>query len=175
MKEEAIHRAKGVKLLVLDVDGVLTDGRIVMDEEGREWKSFHVRDGSGIKILRSAGIEVAFFTGRTSRVVEARAQDLGVRYVFQGLHDKVPPYEELKGRLGLRDEEVCFVGDDVVDIPLLRRVGLPVVVADGAEEAKRWALYVTELPGGQGAVREVCEIILKAQGRWGNLLERFGL
>ncbi len=175
MRREVIERARGVKLLLLDVDGVLTDGSIVMDEEGREWKFFHVRDGQGIKMLLRAGIEVAFFTGRTSGAVTSRAQDLGVRHLFQGLHDKVAPYEELRTRLGVEDREVCFIVDDLVDIPLLRRVGLPVVVGDGVEEAKRWALYVTELPGGRGAVREVCELILKAQGRWEEVLRRFGL
>ena len=168
-----LERARRVKLLVLDVDGVLTDGRIVMDEEGREVKLFHVRDGHGIKMLLRAGVEVALFSGRTSEAVKRRAEDLGVRYLFQGLHNKVAPFEELKERLELEDDEVCFVGDDLVDIPLLRRVGLPVVVGDGVEEAKRWALYITELPGGKGAVREVCELILKAQGKWEGLLKRY--
>ena len=166
MKEEVRERAKKVRLLILDVDGVLTDRTIILDGDRGEWKVFHVRDGTGIKMLLEAGIEVALFSGRSSRVVERRAKELGVGHVYQGLRDKVAPYEVLKGLLGLKDEEVCFVGDDILDIPLLQRVGFPIVVADGVEEAKDFALYVTRRRGGRGAVREVCELILRAQGKW---------
>lgn len=166
-------RAARVKLLVLDVDGVLTDGRIIMDHEGREIKAFDVRDGHGIKLLRDAGIEVAVLTGRSSPVVQKRADDLGIPWVRQGVNDKVRAYEEIAREVGIGDEETCFVGDDLVDIPLLKRVGVSIVVADGAHEAKQLALYVTQSPGGRGAVREVCDLLLQAQGKWEEILRRY--
>jgi 3-deoxy-D-manno-octulosonate 8-phosphate phosphatase (KDO 8-P phosphatase) len=169
------ERAARVRLLVLDVDGVLTDGRIIMDHEGRESKAFDVRDGHGIKLLRKAGIEVAILTGRNSSVVHRRADDLGIppAWVHQGVHDKVQAYEKIAREAGVGDEETCFVGDDLVDIPLLKRIGIPVVVADGAPEAKQVALYVTHCPGGRGAVREVCDLLLQAQGKWETILRRY--
>jgi len=166
-------RAARVKLLILDVDGVLTDGRIIMDHEGREIKTFDVRDGHGIKLLREAGIEVAVLTGRSSPVVQHRAEDLGIPWVRQGVHDKVKAYQEIAREAGIGDEEACFVGDDLVDIPLLKRVGIPVVVADGVHEAKQCARYVTQSPGGRGAVREVCDLLLQAQGKWDEILRRY--
>jgi 3-deoxy-D-manno-octulosonate 8-phosphate phosphatase (KDO 8-P phosphatase) len=170
--EKLRARAAKVRLLVLDVDGVLTDGRIIMDHEGREIKAFDVRDGHGIKLLRQRGIEVAVLTGRNSPVVQKRADDLGIPWIRQGVHDKVAAYEEIAGELGITDEETCFVGDDLVDIGLLKRVGLPIVVADGVQEAKDAALYVTKCPGGRGAVREVCELLLHSQGKWKEILRR---
>ncbi len=175
MREEVFRRAKKIRLLTLDADGVLTDGKLYLDGHGNEWQSFHIRDGHGIKLCLVAGIQVAIFSGRVSEAVRRRAEELGVKYLYQGQRDKVLCYEELKAELGIEDEEVCFVGDDLVDVPLLKRVGLPVVVADGVKEAKEVAFYVTEAPGGQGAVREVCELILKAQGKWEELLRSYGL
>lgn len=162
-----------MRFLVLDVDGVLTDGRIIMDHQGREIKVFDVRDGHGIKLLLQAGIEVAMLTGRASPVVQKRADDLGVTRVRQGVHDKVGAYDEIAQELGVEDDETCFVGDDLVDVPLLKRVGLPIVVADGVQEAKRCALYVTKSPGGRGAVREVCDLLLQAQGTWDEITRRY--
>ena len=167
-------KAAKVRLLVLDVDGVMTDGRIIMDHEGREIKAFDVRDGHGIKLLRQAGIQVAMLTGRNSPVVQKRADDLGVLWVRQGVHNKVAAYEEIAGKVGIKDEEACFVGDDLVDITLLKRVGVPIAVADGVQETKDAALYVTQCPGGRGAVREVCELLLRAQGRWEEILQWHG-
>jgi 3-deoxy-D-manno-octulosonate 8-phosphate phosphatase (KDO 8-P phosphatase) len=167
-------KAAKVRLLVLDVDGVLTDGRIIMDHEGREIKTFDVRDGHGIKMLRHAGIEVALLTGRNSPVVQKRADDLGIPWVRQGVNDKVAAYEEIACSVGIKDEEACFVGDDLVDIALLKRVGVPICVADGMQEVKRWALYVTQCPGGRGAVREVCDLLLQAQGTWEEILRWHG-
>ena len=174
ISEKLRIKAAKVRLLVLDVDGVMTDGRIIMDDEGREIKAFDVRDGHGIKLLRQAGIEVAMLTGRNSSVVQKRADDLGIPWVRQGVHDKVAAYEEIAGEKGIKDEESCFVGDDLVDITLLKRVGVPIVVADGVQEAKDAALYVTQCLGGRGAVREVCELLLKAQGRWKEILRWHG-
>ena len=167
------ERAARVKLLVLDVDGVLTDGRIIMDHEGRESKAFDVRDGHGIKLLRGAGIEVAVLTGRSSPVVQHRADDLGIPWLRQGVDDKVKAYEEIARKTGIAEDETCFIGDDLVDIPLLKRVGFPIVVADGAPEAKERALYVTQSPGGRGAVREVCDLLLQARGQWDEILRRY--
>jgi 3-deoxy-D-manno-octulosonate 8-phosphate phosphatase (KDO 8-P phosphatase) len=167
-------KAAKVRLLVLDVDGVLTDGRIIMDHEGREIKAFDVRDGHGIKLLRGTGIEVAVLTGRNSPVVQKRADDLGILWVRQGVHDKVAAYEKIACEVGIKDEEACFVGDDLVDIPLLKRVGVPICVVDGMQEVKRVALYVTQSPGGRGAVREVCDLLLQAQGKWEEILRRHG-
>jgi len=170
---EVIERASRIRLLLLDVDGVLTEGKVLLDEEGREIKAFYVRDGVALKLLRRKGIEVGFITGRSSEAVSRRAEELGVGWVIQGTRDKVQAYERIAQETGVEADEVCFVGDDIVDIPLLKRVGLPVVVADGAEEAKRHALYVTRSPGGRGAVREVCELLLQAQGKWGEIIRGY--
>lgn len=171
--EQVWKSARKVRLLILDVDGVLTDGRIIMDDQGREIKAFDVRDGHGIKLLLLAGIEVAMLTGRSSPVVQKRADDLGVQRVRQGVYNKAEAFMEIAKQMGIRDDEACFVGDDLIDIPLLKKVGLPMVVADGVEEAKRFALYITRNPGGRGAVREVCDILLRAQGKWEEILRRY--
>ena len=170
---EVRERARKIRLLMLDVDGVMTDGRIIFNDEGREMKSFDVRDGHGIKMIQRAGIEVAIVTGRESTVVDRRAAELGIQWVRQKAFDKTLVYQEVTGSLEIHDDEVCFVGDDVVDIPVLTRVGLPVVVADAHEEAKRYAVYVTLCPGGRGAVREVCELILQAQEKWEEVMGRY--
>ena len=163
-------KAKSVVLLLLDVDGVLTDGRIIIDNRGVETKHFHVRDGQGITFLLRAGIEVGFLTARSSTSVGRRAKELGVRLVYQGVRDKLAAYESLKRRRGLSDAQIGFVGDDVGDLPVLRRVGLAISVADGWEGARAAAAYVTRARGGDGAVREVAELLLKAQGKWAGLV-----
>jgi 3-deoxy-D-manno-octulosonate 8-phosphate phosphatase (KDO 8-P phosphatase) len=173
ISKQVRERAAKVKLLILDVDGVLTDGRIIMDHKGREIKAFDVRDGHGLRLLMEAGIEVAIVTGRSSPVVQKRADDLGITRVRQGVHDKVGVYQEIAREVGITDDETCFVGDDLVDIPLLKRVGIPIVVADGAPEAKRYARYVTQSSGGTGAVREVCDLLLQARGTWEAVLRRY--
>lgn len=167
------ERAKHVRLLILDVDGVMTDGSITLDNNGNELKSFHVRDGHGIKMLQKAGIEIAIITGRTSEVVGRRAAELGIQYVYQGALKKAVAYEELRVKTGIPANEIACIGDDIVDIPILRRVALPVAVADATEETKAAAVYVTHARGGHGAVREVCEIILKANGKWEELFDAY--
>jgi len=171
--EEVARRAGGLKLLLLDCDGVLTDGRITLVEGGDELKSFHTRDGHGLVMLHRAGLSSGIISGRTSSAVERRACDLGVRFVRQGELNKIVAFEEVLGEAGVEPSEVAFVGDDVVDIPLMRRSGLAFAVADATEETRAAAHYVTRLPGGHGAVREVCELILKAQGRWAELMRRY--
>lgn len=165
-ERELRETAGGVKLLVLDVDGVLTDGRIILDNEGNEFKSFHVRDGHGIKMLVKAGIHVAIITGRYSKVVERRAQELGITDVFQRCHAKTAALDHLVEKYGLSTREVAYVGDDVVDVPVLRRVGVPIAVNDAADEAKDCAAMITRTRGGNGAVREICDFLLKAKGLW---------
>lgn len=167
------RRAEKIDVLVLDVDGVLTDGRIIMDDRGREFKHFNVRDGHGIKMLLRTGIDVVFLTGRTSRVVAHRAQDLGVKDVYQGARDKVLVFESMILKRNVQAERVAYMGDDVVDIPLFRRVGLSIAVADACEEAREAAHHVTEQGGGRGAVREACEMLLRAQGKWKEIAARY--
>ena len=167
------ERLARVKLLVMDVDGVMTDGRIVLDEEGNEWKFFNVRDGHGLVMLHRIGIKTAIITGRTSKVVERRAKELSIPYVFQGAHNKLEVYERLKELTGLSDEAICYIGDDVVDMPIMRRVGFAVAVADAHPDVRAVAHYVTAAPGGKGAVREVAEMIIKAHGRWDEVMERY--
>lgn len=166
-------RAKGIKLLILDVDGVLTDGSIILDNEGNEYKAFHVRDGHGIKMLIHAGIRVAIITGRHSKVVERRAQELGITEVFQKCLNKKVAYAELLRQYSLKDHEVAYVGDDIVDAPIMAVAGLPVAVADAPEETKGFALLVTKNRGGRGAVREVTDFILKARGLWKRMFDEY--
>jgi 3-deoxy-D-manno-octulosonate 8-phosphate phosphatase (KDO 8-P phosphatase) len=169
------EKIRKVRLLMMDVDGVMTDGRIIMDDAGLESKQFNVRDGHGLKMLMRVGIDVALVTGRTSQVVERRAADLGIVEVHQGIWNKAEVLAGILERRKLAAEETAYMGDDVVDVPLLRRVGFSVAVADAVPEVRRIADYVTEQAGGQGAVREVCEMILKAQGRWGEVVAHYEL
>ena len=172
-RDEVESRAARVRLLLLDCDGVLTDGRITPVEGGEELKSFHTRDGHGLVMLHRAGLRSGIISGRRSRLVELRAADLGISFVRQGACDKVEVFEGLLAEAGVAASEVAYVGDDVVDIPLMRRSGLALAVADATPDTRDAAHHVTRLPGGRGAVREVCELILKAQGRWDELLKRY--
>jgi 3-deoxy-D-manno-octulosonate 8-phosphate phosphatase (KDO 8-P phosphatase) len=160
------EKAKKIQLLVLDVDGVMTDGRIVMNDLGQEIKFFNVKDGHGIRLLLTAGIDVAIITGRESEAVRRRALDLGITSVYQGIKHKESVCKKIMEEKGLEKEQVCCMGDDLPDIPMLRCAGLPVAVADATYETRESALFVTRAPGGYGAVREMCEIILKAKGAW---------
>jgi 3-deoxy-D-manno-octulosonate 8-phosphate phosphatase (KDO 8-P phosphatase) len=170
---EIERRAARVKLLLMDCDGVLTDGRITLLENGDEEKSFHTRDGHGIVLLHRAGLSSGIISGRTSSLVERRARELGMRYVRQGTWDKIKDFGELLAEAGVTEHEVAFVGDDVTDIPLMQRSALAIAVADAVPETRAAAHYITVLPGGHGAVREVTELILKAQGRWSELMKRY--
>lgn len=172
-EKKLLEIAKGIRLLILDVDGVMTDGSIILDNKGNEMKRFNVRDGHGIKMLRRAGIEVALITGRHSKVVEKRAQELGITEVYQRCHIKSVAYEHLLEKFGIADAETAYMGDDIVDIPLLGRVGLPVAVSDAHEDAKANALIVTKNPGGRGAVRELTDFLLKARGMWDGIIAEY--
>jgi 3-deoxy-D-manno-octulosonate 8-phosphate phosphatase (KDO 8-P phosphatase) len=164
------RKAANIRLLLLDVDGVLTDGRIIIDDRGVETKHFHVRDGQGISLLKRSGIEVGFVTGRSSSVVRHRANELRVTLLFQGVQNKLQVYERIKKKCRLTDGQIAYVGDDIIDLPVLRRVGLAVTVGDGSAELKPLADYVTVAKGGKGAVRELAELLLKAQKKWSDLL-----
>jgi 3-deoxy-D-manno-octulosonate 8-phosphate phosphatase (KDO 8-P phosphatase) len=166
LNAEIRARVEQVKLLVLDVDGVMTNGQLIYHDDGTESKAFDVRDGHGIKMLKQAGIETAIISGRNSPLVDKRAADLGIEDVVQGVRDKVPVLQEFLAKRHLGLEDVAFVGDDVVDLPLMTRVGFAVAVADASEHLFEGAHYVTLSPGGKGAVREVVELILGVQGLW---------
>ena len=166
------ERCRGVRLLVLDVDGVLTEGSIVYGSGGLEVKHFHVRDGSGLKLWKLAGRRSALITGRSSPMVDGRAAELGVDFVFQGASDKLPAYQRLLADAALPPSAIGYVGDDLPDLPPMRHCGLAAAVADGCREVRAAAHYVTRAAGGRGAVREVIELILRCQGEWDRLAER---
>ena|SRR5256885_7909601 len=167
------RRAARIKLLLMDCDGVLTDGRITLLENGDDQKSFHVRDGHGLVLLHRAGLHSGIISGRTSSAVVRRAHDLGIRFVRQGALDKIAVYEALLAEAGIEESEIAFIGDDVTDIPLMQRAEFAVAVSDAVPETRAVAHYITQLPGGFGAVREVCELILKSQGRWAELMQKY--
>lgn len=160
------EEASRIKLVIMDVDGVMTDGGIIYNDRGEEIKCFNVKDGQGLRLLMDAGIEVAIITGRESGAVEHRARDLEIKHVFQGIKDKGSICAKLLEQKGLKKDQVCCIGDDLPDIPMFYHAGLAVAVSDAAKEVRDAASYVTRNPGGKGAVREVCELILKALGSW---------
>jgi 3-deoxy-D-manno-octulosonate 8-phosphate phosphatase (KDO 8-P phosphatase) len=162
-----------IKLLALDVDGVLTDGTLIINADGSESKFFNSLDGHGIKMWQRAGLKVALISGRTSVPTECRAEQLQIEYVFQECHYKLPVVEKLAGQLGLSPENIAFVGDDLTDMPVMRYAGFAVAVANAVDEVKQCADYVTTRPGGSGAVREVIEYILKNSGGWQELMKRY--
>jgi 3-deoxy-D-manno-octulosonate 8-phosphate phosphatase (KDO 8-P phosphatase) len=168
-----LKKARQIRLLLLDVDGVLTDGRLLYDSAGRELKQFHVHDGLGIHWLLRSGIAVGIVSGRTSRAVEVRAKELGLTFVFQGIQDKWVVVDNLLKTKEIPASRAAFMGDDLVDWAVLRRVGLALGVANGHPLVRRQADYVTRLPGGSGAVREVAEMLLRAQGHWRGILREF--
>jgi 3-deoxy-D-manno-octulosonate 8-phosphate phosphatase (KDO 8-P phosphatase) len=178
--QEVLDAAKRVKVLLLDVDGVMTDGRIILDNNGNEYKAFNVRDGHGIKMIQREDIQVAIITGRSSAVVERRATELGINgaYIRQGSKKKTEAYAEIiedlkKDGVEFTDEEVAYIGDDIVDLPVMVKVGFPVAVADAWEELSRHAKYVTKAMAGKGAVREVTDLILKAKGRLDDIIKTY--
>lgn len=167
------ERCRSIELILSDVDGVLTDGGVIFDNKGIELKRFHIRDGSGIKLWQKAGGKFGLITGRTSHIVEIRAAELGVEIVRQGTENKLAALAEIVRDLRLRMDQVCYVGDDLPDLPVVRKVGLGVAVGDAAEELKKEAHLVTKAQGGFGAIRETIETILKNQQRWTDLVQTF--
>ncbi len=162
-----------IQLLALDVDGVLTDGTIVVSGDGSESKFFNVQDGHGIRLWLRAGLKMALFSGRVSPPTEIRAKQFGIEYVFQDCHEKLPILEKFLQQQGLSPKHVAYVGDDLPDLPVIRYVGFGIAVADAADEVRQSADLVTTRPGGAGAVREVIEYILKSTGKWQELLKRY--
>lgn len=170
---ELITKASNIHLLILDVDGVLSDGRIIVTDGGEEIKAFHVQDGLGIQLLLESDIQVAVITGRNSPLVEKRIRDLKIPHLYQGQFNKVAAFEDLLNKLNIKPENTAHVGDDLPDIALFNRVGLAITVNNAVVEAKQHSHMQTQGIGGHGAVREVCEFILKAQDKWSAIVERF--
>lgn len=170
---EVIERAKRVKLLVLDVDGVLTDGRIVYGASGEEIKNFDVNDGLGILLVKRAGIKTVIVTAKASRVVTKRSKELRIDKVYQDFHYKIDALKKIRRKFRVKDDQICFIGDDIIDIPILKRIGLAVCPPNAMSEVKPFAHLITENRGGHGAVREVCNFLLKAQGKWDKITSRY--
>jgi len=168
----SVEKARAVKLIILDVDGVMTDGRIVIDDSGVESRNFDIKDGLGVVALQMSGVEAAIITSKKSAAVRARADELKIKRFHEGVRKKTEPYEQMIQEMQITDAQVCYVGDDLVDLSLMKRVGFPVAVADAVDEVKQAAAYVTRAPGGRGAVREVAEVILKAQEKWAAILAK---
>lgn len=162
--QDILERAAHIRLVIFDVDGVLTDGSLFLSDSGEEYKAFHSRDGHGIKMLQRTGVRVAIITGRTSNVVAHRMKDLGVTLCYQGSLEKLPVFEKVIEELQLDPSHVAYVGDDVVDLPVMRRVGFAVAVQDAHPLVKKHAHWQTPNAGGRGAARDVCELIMEAQG-----------
>ena len=167
------EKAANIRLIVFDVDGVLTDGSLYIGDDGQEYKAFNSKDGHGMVMLQHSGVEIAIITGRSSEVVRIRMASLGIQRVYQGKREKLPAYEELKQITGLGDEQIAYVGDDVVDLPVMTRAGLAITVQDAHPLAKQHAHWVTPSGGGRGAAREVCELIMDAQDSLQSALQRY--
>jgi 3-deoxy-D-manno-octulosonate 8-phosphate phosphatase (KDO 8-P phosphatase) len=166
-------KARNLRCLILDVDGVLTDGKLFFDAQGVETKSFHARDGHGIKLLQQSGVKVAIISGRSSASVALRMQNLGVEHVYQGHEHKLAAFEDVLRCLALLPEQIAYVGDDVLDLPIMTRVGLAIAVQDAHFSVKDYAHWCTRVPGGNGAVREVCDLIMQAQGTFDAAINRY--
>jgi len=173
LKKTIREKLKKIKMLILDVDGVMTDGGIIMDNDGREMKQFNVRDGHGLVMIQRYGLEVGILTGRKSAVVEHRARDLKITEVYQGALNKREVFAEILKKNNLTPEAIAYLGDDIVDIPVLKMVGFSAAVADALDVVKKTVDYVTTSKGGQGAVRELCEMLLVAQGYWPEVAVRY--
>ncbi len=169
-----MEKARNVKLVILDVDGVMTDGRIVIDDNGLEQRNFDIKDGLGVVALQMTGVDVAIITSKKSGAVRHRAEELKIKHFHEGIKKKTEPYLAMLEQMNISDDQVCYVGDDLVDLSMMKRVGFPVAVADAVQDVKDAAEYVTQARGGHGAVREVAEVILKAQGKWDMILSKIG-
>lgn len=161
-----LKKAEKIKLLILDIDGVLSDNRLHYGDNGIEYKSFFTRDGHGMVMLQKSGIDIGIITGRKSPLIDKRMKDLKVKHVYQGVPDKLPSFLELVERLNLSLEEIAYIGDDILDLPLLLRVGLAMAPQDADPEVLSRVPFVSQYPGGRGCVREMCELLLKSQGLW---------
>jgi 3-deoxy-D-manno-octulosonate 8-phosphate phosphatase (KDO 8-P phosphatase) len=170
---DILERLKRIKMLIVDIDGVMTDGRVIYSVYGDELKFFDVTDGLGITLLNRAGIKTVIITAKKSRIVKMRARDLKVTRAYQGYTNKLVPFKSILFWYKVKPEEICFMGDDLIDIPVLKRVGLAVAVPNALEDVKKYAHYVTSRMGGRGAVREICDMILKSQGLWDSATSKY--
>lgn len=171
--QDILDRARRVRMLILDIDGVMTDGRMIYSIYGDELKFFDVQDGFGISLLNKAGIKSVIITAKKSRIVKLRARDMKVARTYQGFIDKTIPFNDIVRRFKIKPEEICFMGDDLIDIPVLKRVGFAVAVPNAVDEVKRSTHYTTSKMGGRGAVREICDLILKSQDKWNLAVKKF--
>ena len=171
--DDIFARAKKIKLVIFDVDGVMTDGGLTIGDDGQEYKTFNTQDGLGMKLLKASGVQMAIITGRTSNVVKQRSESTGVAHFYQGVDDKLVAFNDLIAKLNMKPEQVAFMGDDVVDMPPMLRCGLSVSVPAAPESVKSRAHYVTVREGGRGAVRELCELIMQAQGTFDSQMAPF--
>jgi len=174
INDELKARFKKIKLLLLDVDGVLTDGRIIYDSRGRDSKFFDVGDGLGVFVLHKSGIKTILITAKGSKTIKPRARDMRVAEVFADIFPKTAVLDKILKKYNVSLDEICFMGDDLVDLALMRKVGLPVAVANASSQIKEAAVYITDHSGGRGAVREVAELILKLQDKWKDVLSFYG-
>ena len=173
MNQDVLERAKRIKLIVFDVDGVMTDGSLYLCDDGQEFKAFNSQDGLGMKLLKASGVDLAIITGRTSKVVVKRAENTGVAHFYQGVDDKLEAFQHLAAEMGLDHTQCAFMGDDVVDLPPMLRSGLAITVPAAPAIVKERAHFVTAREGGRGAVREVCEFIMQAQGTYDDQMAQF--
>jgi 3-deoxy-D-manno-octulosonate 8-phosphate phosphatase (KDO 8-P phosphatase) len=172
-EDDIIDKVRRIKLLLLDVDGVLTDGRIVYDSRERDSKFFDVHDGMGVYLLKKSGIPTILITAKGSRAIGPRARDMQVAFVFENISPKSSILDKILSKYRLKAQQLCFVGDDLVDLCLMKKVGLPIAVANACAEIKKTAAYITHREGGRGAVREVAELILKTQGKWDEAIKSY--
>lgn len=171
--QDVLLQARKVKLIIFDVDGVLTDGSLFFGDDGQEYKAFYARDGLGIKLLQRTGVEVGVITARNSKLVTHRMENLGIKHLYQGRLDKIAAFDDLIAKLKIRPEETAYAGDDVVDLPVMKKVGLAIAVQDAHPFVKKYAHWITEHNGGHGAARDICELIMEAQGTLEEQLNTF--
>jgi 3-deoxy-D-manno-octulosonate 8-phosphate phosphatase (KDO 8-P phosphatase) len=171
--QDILDKAKNIRLVIFDVDGVLTTGALTYRPDGSEDKTFHVQDGMGMRMLASSGIHVAIITARKSAVVEKRMQDLNIEHVYQGYSDKILAFDDVKKKLNVQDHEIAYMGDDLPDLPVMRRVGFSISVPNAASIIQQHANYVTKKKGGKGAVRELSDLILQAQNKYDVLIQNY--
>jgi len=171
--QDILNLAKNIKLVIFDVDGVLTDGSLFFGDDGQEYKAFYSRDGLGIKLLQRTGVEVGIITARDSQLVNHRMENLGIEHLYQGRLDKISAFEEMIAKLNVSPEQTAYAGDDVVDLPVMKKVGLAIAVQDAHPFVKKHAHWITEQNGGRGAARDICELIMEAQGTLDDQLNAF--
>lgn len=173
MKKQIFSNLKKIKLIIFDVDGVLTDGKIIIGSNKTEYKNFNVKDGTGVTLGHYSGIKFAIISGRYSKVISIRARELGIKYVYQNVMEKIKPYENLKRKLKLKDDEICFIGDEIIDIPIMEKCGFAAAPADCIQEIKKYVDYICKNKGGEGCAREIIDMIIKDQGLWKKTLSKY--